>query len=540
MALVVGAEPVWWRTAVVYEIYVRSFADSNGDGEGDLAGIRSRLPYLADLGIDAIWLTPFYPSPLADGGYDVADYCNVDHRFGSLDDFDALVSDAHGYGLRVVVDIVPNHTSIEHPWFVAALTDGPGSAAEDRYVIRTGRGSLGELPPNNWSSEFGGPAWSMMPGRPSGAARWYLHLFAAEQPDLNWADEQVRRDFDAILDFWLDRGVDGFRIDVAHGLVKAADLPDNAVQSASIDSPRYQPIGHQWHQPGVHEIYRRWRAVVDGRGAGAQTTLIGEVWASDTDQLVGYLRPAGLRQVFTFDLLECGWVAEEFRTVITDAIRGADKVEAVPTWVLSNHDRVRQVTRYGGGAVGEARARAAALLMLSLPGSAYLYQGEELGLPEATVADHAKRDPMFVRSMGASQGRDGCRVPLPWTVDGPAFGFSDNTRAWLPMPAKWGALSVAAQLAERSSTLQLYRQAIALRRVRRQLAAEPLVWRASGDYVLALQVGTLLCIVNFGKQPSRVPEGATLLLSSAAATDGESAPEKTMVGPDSAAWFELA
>ncbi|MFE5724815.1 alpha-amylase family glycosyl hydrolase [Streptomyces erythrochromogenes] len=377
----------WWRDAVIYQVYVRSFADSDGDGIGDLRGVRSRLPHLARLGVDAVWLTPFYVSPQADGGYDVADYRAVDPLFGDLADADELVRAAHELGLRVIVDVVPNHTSEQHPWFRAALAGEPG--ARERYLFRRGRGADGSLPPNDWESIFGGPAWTRVAD-----GEWYLHLFAPEQPDLDWTHPEVTAEFDSVLRFWLDLGVDGFRIDVAHGMVKADGLPDigRGAQATLIGT---EPLPF-FDQDGVHEIHRAWRRLLDsyeGRRIG-----VAEAWAPSSERLALYVRPDELHQAFNFRFLTCPWEPEAMRTVIDESLSATTAVGAPTTWVLSNHDVVRHVTRYGGGAQGLARARAAAMLMLSLPGSAYLYQGEELGLPEVTdLPPESRQDPAFRR-----------------------------------------------------------------------------------------------------------------------------------------------
>ncbi|MFB7175406.1 alpha-amylase family glycosyl hydrolase [Streptomyces sp. NPDC056254] len=377
----------WWRDAVIYQVYVRSFADSDGDGIGDLRGVRTRLPHLARLGVDAVWLTPFYVSPQADGGYDVADYRAVDPLFGDLADADELVRAAHGLGLRIIVDVVPNHTSEQHPWFRAALAGEPG--ARERYLFRPGRGADGGLPPNDWESVFGGPAWTRVAD-----GEWYLHLFAPEQPDLDWTHPEVRAEFDSVLRFWLDLGVDGFRVDVAHGMVKADGLPDigRGAQATLIGT---EPLPF-FDQDGVHEIHRSWRRLLDSYEG--QRIGVAEAWAPSSERLALYVRPDELHQAFNFRFLNCPWDAAAMRTVIDESLAATTSVGAPTTWVLSNHDVVRHLTRYGGGAQGLSRARAAAMLMLALPGSAYLYQGEELGLPEVTaLPPESRQDPAFRR-----------------------------------------------------------------------------------------------------------------------------------------------
>jgi alpha-glucosidase len=439
----------WWRDAVCYQIYIRSFADSDGDGVGDLAGITSRLPYLRDFGVDALWVTPFFPSPQNDHGYDVSDYRDVDPRFGTLQDFDTMTVEAHRLGLRVIVDLVPNHTSAEHPWFQEALAARPGSRARQRYMFRPGKGSAGERPPNNWQSVFGGPAWAQVED-----GEWYLHLFDVSQPDLNWRRTEVKQEFESILRFWLDRGVDGFRVDVAHGLIKDRDLPDRVNRGSFHVAP-------YWDQPEIHAIYRRWNKIL-GTYDGDRMA-VAEAWADDERKMARYVRQDEFQQAFNFHWLEAPWSAAAFRKVIERTFAAVGPVQASPTWVLSNHDVVREVTRYGGGAQGLARSRAATLTMLALPGSAYIYQGQELGLPEVDVPDKAKQDPAFFR--GAGPGRDGSRVPLPWSGTRVPYGFGpDGSTPWLPQPAMWRTLSVEAQDAKPASTLNFFRAALAKRR----------------------------------------------------------------------------
>ncbi len=467
----------WWRRAVLYEVYLRSFADSDGDGIGDLAGLRQRLPVLSELGVDALWITPFYPSPMADHGYDVADHRDVDPLFGTLTDFDALLADATRAGLAVLVDLVPNHSSSAHPAFQAALAAPPGDPARELYVFRDGRGPRGELPPNNWPSIFGGAAWTRVPD-----GQWYLHLFDAEQPDWNWSHPAVRADHEATLRFWLDRGVDGFRIDVSHGLVKDAELRDNpSGQVLDPDSGfREEAEPRIWDQEGVHEIYRAWRAITDGYTArdGRPRVLIGETWVRDPARLARYVRPDELHLTFSFALLTAPFSAAGWRAAI-EAERAAFALVGAPaTWVLSNHDVVRAATRYGDGERGVRRARAALLSLLALPGVAVLYQGDELALAQAEVPAPARQDPAWVRSGGTSPGRDGARVPLPWSGTAPPYGFTaDDAAPWLPQPADWAGHTVLAQVADPMSTWLLVRGALALRRALPQLRGGELRWR---------------------------------------------------------------
>jgi alpha-glucosidase len=513
----------WWRTAVFYEIYVRSYADAGGSGVGDLRGIRAHLDHLADLGVDALWLTPFYPSPMADHGYDVADPRDVDPMFGTLADFDDLLAAAHDRGLRVTVDIVPNHYSSAHPWFVEALAARAGSPARERFVFRDGRGPDGAEPPNNWQSTFGGSAWTRVPD-----GQWYLHLFAPGQPDLNWCNPQVGDDMERTLRFWLDRGVDGFRIDVAHGLFKAAGLPDNPKGlEPDLMSESAEPTG-MWNQPEVHDVYRRWRSVCDGYGH--DPVLVGEVWIGDAAEQARYVRPGELHLVFNFRLLFSGWEPAEMAQAIERSTEELQSVGAASTWVLSNHDVVRHPTRYGGGEVGRRRARAALLLVLGLPGAAFLYQGEELGLEEVALPDDALTDPIWESSGHTERGRDGCRVPLPWSGDQPPYGFTTGDATWLPQPADWAPVTVSAQSGDDASMLVFYRQALVRRPTTVDVAA-PLTWNRR-DRVLDITVAGspgLRIVVNVGEEPVPLPDG-DVVLASDALSDG-------MLPADAAVWL---
>jgi alpha-glucosidase len=534
----------WWRQACVYQIYPRSFADSNGDGIGDLAGVTSRIGYLAELGVDAIWLSPFYPSALADGGYDVDDYRNVAPELGTLADFDGLVAAAHAHDLKVIVDIVPNHTSNRHLWFVEALASPPGSAARARYIFRNGTGPDGSLPPSDWISHFGGPAWSQVPD-----GQWYCHLFAAEQPDLNWDNPEVRADFKTTLRFWADRGVDGYRVDVAHALAKDLSEPLRSkpvLEDTTLPLDGSDPL---YDRNEVHEIYAEWRSVFNEYVP--PRTAVAEAFAPSERRAL-YARPTGLGQAFNFDLLKAHFSAAEFGAVITFCLHEAARTGSSSTWVLSNHDCVRHTSRYGLPAdvdfnawlmsdgtlplsdevAGLRRARAATLLMLALPGSSYLYQGEELGLHEVSdLPAGALQDPIWHRTLNTRKGRDGCRVPLPWTSDGDSYGFGGPS--WLPQPAGFSRTAVAAQSGNPSSTLELYREAL---RVRRQLqTVEQLDWVRTGNPDVLHFVrpggpgehpprngrrpGRWHCVTNFGLAPVSLPEGV-VRVSSVPLTDG--------------------
>jgi alpha-glucosidase len=509
-----AAEPAyggWWRSAVIYQVYVRSFADSDGDGIGDLRGIRDRLPHLADLGVDAVWLTPFFASPQADGGYDVSDYRAVDPLFGDLSDADDLVRTAHDLGLRVIVDIVPNHTSDQHAWFRAALADRSGGPARRRYHFLPGRGQHGERPPNDWESVFGGPAWTRVTEPDGTPGEWYLHLFAPEQPDLNWQNPEVREEFDSVLRFWLDLGVDGFRIDVAHGMVKAAGLPDiGAKEQAKMIGAQVLPF---FDQDGVHEIHRSWRRLLDA--CSGDRIGVAEAWAPTAERLALYVRPDELHQAFNFHFLTCPWDAPAMHRVIDESLAATTSVGAPATWVLSNHDVVRHTTRYGGGERGLRRARAAALLMLALPGSTYIYQGEELGLPEVVdLPDEVRQDPAFFRGDGQEGTRDGCRVPIPWSGTEAPYGFGPKG-SWLPQPAEWKDLSVQAQSGDPRSTLELYRSALALRRRLPGLGDGPFAWLDAPAGVLALSRPGFECTLNTRVREVELPVPGRPVLATA-------------------------
>ena len=546
-------DPNWWRNAVIYQIYIRSFADGNGDGVGDIAGIRSRLPYLRDLGVDAIWITPWYPSPMADGGYDVADYRDIAPEFGTLDEASALLEEAHEHGLKVILDIVPNHTSDEHEWFRQALEAGPGDPERERYWFRDGRGPDGALPPNDWFSVFGGPAWTRLLDEEGVPEQWYLHLFAPEQPDLKWTNQEVRTEFEDVLRFWFDRGVDGFRIDVAHGLMKHPALPDLGLSMEELLAA--PPADHPaWDRPDVHEIYREWRKVADSYED--PRVFVAEAWVhTGSDRLAAYLRPDELHQAFNFDFLRCHWEAQQLRTSIDHSLETLAEVGAPTSWVMSNHDIYRHVTRFGRPplsslanrgayeqlpvdvALGTRRARAAALLMLGLPGSAYVYQGEELGLPDVTdLPEDTLQDPIWERSGNTVRGRDGCRVPLPWSGTSPPFGFgsSDGAEPWLPQPAEWISLTAEAQAEAADSMLSLYRDALRIRR--EQLAGQPeaLTWNKDApDAVLSFNRGDALrVVVNLGEVPVALPQHVAVALASGPL------PHDTLP-PDTAAWLQV-
>ncbi|WP_396656008.1 glycoside hydrolase family 13 protein [Microbacterium sp.] len=537
--------PEWWRSAVIYQIYPRSFADSSGDGVGDLPGVTSRLDALTTLGVDAVWLSPFFTSPQKDAGYDVSDYCDVDPLFGTLADFDELLQQAHARGIRVIVDLVPNHSSDQHVWFQEALAAAPGSRERARYMFRDGRGDHGELPPNNWESVFGGPAWTRTIDPDGTPGQWYLHLFDASQPDFDWSNPEVHEEFRRILRFWLDRGVDGFRVDVAHGLVKAEGLPDYVPPIDSGSMGGDQTDVPYWGQEGVHEVYRDWRRVL--AEYPGDRALCAEAWMPTVEATALWVRPDEMHQAFNFAYLETQWHADELRAVIDASLAAYAAVGAPSTWVLSNHDVVRHATRlaltaenpqgHGIGPdspgqpipeLGLRRARAATALMLALPGSAYLYQGEELGLPEVIdMPPGARQDPTWFRTNGERYGRDGCRVPIPWEAAAPAYGFSPTGASWLPQPPEWASLARDVQVGDPRSTLSLYRRLLAERRAH-ALGTGALEWLdLPGRGILAFRNGDVIVVANLGAAPADLPEGRVIAASEP--LDGATLPTDTTV-----------
>lgn len=582
----------WWKQAVVYQVYPRSFRDADGDGLGDIRGVTAGIDYLAELGIDAIWLSPFYPSELADGGYDVIDYRAVDPRLGTLDDFDELIAAAHAHDIRVIVDIVPNHTSNKHRFFQAALAAGPGSSERERYIFRPGRGEHGELPPNGWMSCFGGSAWERVED-----GEWYLHLFAAEQPDLNWQHPDVREEFERTLRFWCDRGVDGFRVDVAHALAK--DLTSRPLDE--LDQAPKQGSGNAdnplWDRPEVHEIYRSWRRIFNEYEP--PRFAVAEAWVTPDHQRL-YASPDELGQVFNFEFAKADWFAADFRRAIEEGLACAEESGSTSTWVLSNHDVPRHATRYGlpqvkakvhhqfvndwllrdgatyteDRALGTKRARAALLMEMALPGSAYIYQGEELGLFEvANIPWDRLEDPQARRTChgDALKGRDGCRVPLPWVAsdmpapaawdgsfgdgDTASFGFSapatgvaraDKTAApHLPQPLWFVEHAVDRLDAEPGSMLNLYRRILALRHeLLTSTGDTSLTWWGADELGISAEQAreviayarpaaggkTLVSITNFGAGELVLPDGEVLVSSE---------PLTGALGQDASVWIVL-
>ena len=531
----------WWRSGVIYQIYPRSFADQNGDGMGDLPGITKRLPKLAELGVDAIWLSPFYTSPQKDAGYDVADYRGVDPLFGTLDDFDVMVAKAHELGLRVMIDLVPNHSSDQHEWFQKALAAGPGSKEREYYHFKEGRGENGELPPNNWQSMFGGPAWTRVED-----GQWYVHLFDSSQPDLNWENPVVQAEFEDILRFWLDRGVDGFRVDQPHAMAKAEGLPDHPyVDEAGAGFIEGRENPPMWFQTSVHEIFRSWRKILESYPG--ERAMCGEAYVLPLSFMALWVRPDEFHQTFNFRFLDAGWDSEKLTAAINESFEAFDSVGAPSTWVLNNHDVIRHASRFGGdygratasdgigpnnpqpnNELGLQRARAATMFMLGLPGASYIYQGEELGLPEhTTISPEHRQDPTFFRTSGQRVGRDGCRVPLPWEKGNASNGFSESGLAWLPQPGSYADLSLDQQESDSISTLSLYRQMLKLRK-HHKLGEGSFNWLSQGE-VLSYQNESVAVIHNFSAEPIALPEGELLLSSLPLNAQGQ-------LNPNDSAW----
>ena len=538
-----GRTTGWWRDAAIYQVFPRSFADANGDGSGDLAGVLSKLPYLRDLGIDAIWFTPWYPSPMADGGYDVADYRSIDPVFGDLAEAERLIAAALEYGIRAIVDVVPNHVSEAHHWFREAVAAGPGSPERERFWFRDGKGDDGSEPPNGWVSEFGGVPWSRLTDADGNPEQWYLHLFASGQPDLNWGHPDVLREHRDILRFWFDRGVAGIRIDSAALLAKDEDLPD--VQDG------HGPGDHPYiDREDLQEIYRSWRRIAESYGP--DRALIGEIWLPDAERFARYLRPDVLHTAFNFDFLAAPWDAERLRSSIETTVEVHNRVGAPATWVLSNHDVTRPVTRYGRAdtafsfetkrfgtptdrATGTRRARAAAMLAMALPGAFYLFQGEELGLPEVEdIPLDRLQDPMYARSGGVDPGRDGCRVPMPWSGGEPPYGFSPRpVETWLPQPKDWALLTAEAQSADPQSMLSLYRKALLIRRTNPELGDGPMTWLDAPEGVLSFRRGGLFaCVTNLSSEEIVLPANDQIWLASAQLEGGR-------LPTDSTVWLRL-
>jgi alpha-glucosidase len=543
----------WWRSGTIYQIYPRSFADANGDGMGDLAGITSRLESLATLGVDAIWLSPFYSSPQKDAGYDVSDYCDVDELFGTLEDFDLLLTRAHELGLKVLIDLVPNHSSDQHKWFQAAIAAKPESREREFYHFKNGLGENGELPPNNWVSMFGGPAWTRLTEKDGTPGQWYLHLFDSSQPDLNWSNPEVQSAFEDILRFWLDRGVDGFRVDQPHAMAKAAGLPDHPdVERAGAGFIEGEPSPPMWFQEEVHPIFRRWRAILDSYEG--DRAMCGEAYVLPLSFMALWVRPDEFNQTFNFRFLDSEWKPENLFASINESFEAFDSVGAPSTWVLSNHDIIRHASRMGGltgrptasdgvgpndpqpdRALGLSRARGATMFMLGLAGASYLYQGEELGLPEhTTLAPGFRQDPTFARTAGKRVGRDGCRVPLPWQAGvGAANGFNTTGESWLPQPEVYRGYSRDQQDGVAGSTLELYKSALRIRR-ELKLGEGSFAWlpQFTNEQALGYRNGDIVVIHNFGTSELAMPAGEVILRSA-------NGPDQKHIAPNETVWIAL-
>ncbi|MFM7030760.1 MAG: glycoside hydrolase family 13 protein [Micrococcales bacterium] len=519
----------WWRQAVIYQIYPRSFADANGDGIGDLRGIISRVPYLKQLGIDAVWLSPFYPSALADGGYDVDDYRDIDPRIGTLAEFDEMVDALHANGIRLIADIVPNHSGSGHKWFQEALKAKPGSPERDRYIFRDGKGENGDIRPSELASHFGPTAWTRITEPDGTPGQWYMHLFASEQPDWNWDNEEVRADFRKTIKFWCDRGVDGFRVDVAHALVKDlanGHLPER--QSFDVSVMKNDGTDDLFDRDEVHAIYASWREIFNQYDPPRMA--VAEAWVP-ANRLPAYASEKGLGQSFAFDMLSAGWDATKVRALAENALKRAHDNGSSNTWVLSNHDIIRHATRFGTEGAFDAgkwfkanrfnpevnveqglkRANAMTALLLALPGSTYLYQGEELGLQEVMdIPDELMQDPQFFRNPELGLSRDGCRVPLPWVANHEWFGFGEGG-AHLPQPAWFKDYAVDVEDADPNSTLNLYRKALKLRRGLE--TTEELTWVKHWFNKSVLHFkrpNGWHCVTNFGTSAVKLPKGEVL------------------------------
>ncbi len=528
----------WWKEATIYQIYPRSFFDSNGDGEGDLPGITAQLEYVQKLGVDAIWLSPFYTSPNKDGGYDVADPRGVDPRFGNLDDAKELITSAHQRGLRVIADIVPNHFSDQHHWFQAALKAPRGSKERARFHFYDANPD--GTPPNNWISLFGGPSWTQVED-----GQFYLHLFDSSQPDLNWDNPEVNEDFEETLRFWIDLGIDGFRIDVAHGLVKEDILKNhsdpqglsNALRlDVAMDSEKRNALlltVPYFDRQGVHEIYRKWRKIFDSY-VGREIMAVAEAWVHPPVNATRYVRADELHQVFNFDLLTAEFTATVLFDVIDRSISLNATVNALPTWALSNHDSPRVASR-----IGSEQARALALFVFGLPGSTYVFAGQELGLPDGELADSDRQDPSFFRTKGEIKGRDGARVPLPWSGESTPFGFTTG-KAWLPIAQSWNQYTIESELADPLSSLRLYQSALNLRK-EFMSGSGGITWIESPDHgakgqaLLAYRRGNVTVIMNLSDSSQECVINGKLLIVSSGTVDAHN--EIKVIPARSCAWF---
>lgn len=551
-------DSLWWQNAVVYQLYPRSFADSNGDGIGDIEGIRRHLDHLRDLGVEAIWLTPCFPSPQRDHGYDVADYFDIEPAYGSLDDFDRLIAAASERGIRIMLDVVPNHCSSEHAWFKAAASATPGSPERARYYFRDGKGPNGDEPPNNWRAIFGGSAWTRITEADGKPGQWYLHSFTPWQPDFNWYNPDVVDYFDRMLTFWFDRGVEGFRVDAVPVLGKHPDLPDLPRLPTGLTDAQawgYNIYAH-FYETG-HEVWKHWRTLIDEyehTHPGRHVVTISESYGKP-ENILQYLKGDEFHQTFGFDLMLITWLAKPVRKAIADSLDMLTSVGGVPAWTLNNHDTQRIVTRLGrlnandpkawtGNNLvyvdapidldlGRRRARAAIALAAALPGALYLFQGEELGLEEyLDLPDEAREDPVFFGTNGQEIGRDGCRVPLPWTTEvSTNFGFSPApVEPWLPQPKDWAQFSVEAEAGDPDSMLSFYRRLLA---TRPQLSGDLRWVEMEHPDCLAFERGGALVVLDVGAEavdlPGELVSGRSLMFASQPEATAQRLPSDTCV-----------
>ena len=521
----------WWQNAAVYQIYPRSFCDSNGDLIGDLPGIQSKIEYLTELGIDAIWISPFYPSPLIDGGYDISDPRNVAEQLGGLAAFDELVQTADSQGIKVIIDLVPNHFSSQHKWFLEALNCPPGGNARSRFHFQNGKGEHGELPPNNWISLFGGPAWTQtneVDGKPG---QWYLHLFDKSQPDLNWTNPEVSSDFEQTIRFWLDRGVSGFRVDVALGLFKDMSYADDPNPQGRVDAIRldlYDPSDRQtseqtrrhliespiFDRDEVHDVYQNWQKIF--QEYSQEILGVAEAWAYPTSRAMRYAKSLG--QVFNFDFMVMPFNDQVLCDSIKQILKDSLSYETSPTWVLSNHDASRVVSRYGGGEVGLTKARSMALLAHFLPGSIYVYQGEELGLEDVHIAPEQRKDPIWINSDRTQIGREGARAPIPWQL-------------------------VESQKAEPLSTLKMYQSLLHLRKTRAEwLGGIEATDVKSNAGLLTVTRDLLKCLVNLTNSQMSIPvsDRTQVLIHSSQRSDVSISSEQLNLPANTAAILEFS
>ncbi len=541
----------WWHRAAIYQVYPRSFRDLNGDGTGDLRGVIAELPYIATLSVDAIWLSPFYPSPQRDSGYDVADPRDVDPLYGSLDDARELIAQAHARGIRVIVDVVPNHTSSDRAWFQEALASAPGSAARARYHFLDGRGPTGAQPPTNWTSWFGGGAWSRVTEADGRPGQWYLHTFDDSQPDLNWSNPEVVADGLETLRFWLDMGADGFRVDVALGLAKDMTYPDiddpeslTLAMRMDLDDGTVESMNRRrkvansavLDRDEVQDIYRGWRALMDTYDGDRMA--VAEAWVPP-ERAARYVAPDTLHQIFNFDFMAAPWDLDRVQGVIDKTLDSLSIVGAPPTWALSNHDTPRVVTRLGGGDLGRRRARSMALIAHVLPGAVYVYQGEELSLADVDLPNDARQDPVYFRTGGEQLGRDGARVPLPWSGALPPYGFSDtDVRGWLPQPTDWAGLTVEAQAQDPHSALHQYVDMLRLRHAHPGLSetASCEVSASDGRALIIERGAGLHCVVNFSDADCVGSVTGRVLVASDASVMVEG--DRIILPPSTGAWIQ--